>query len=163
EAPRASGALASRATPAPAAKAAVVTPGESGVAMPSAPEGVRAGEWDDNANYREFTRYLAGESRLGIHAVDVRDRRFLVVRDAEGKAVPRCPISIKDTRGHSITLTSTASGRAILFPHAEGLSGGELVAEARCQNAAASARFQLAQADGIVDLRMHAKRDLAPV
>jgi Mg-chelatase subunit ChlD len=146
------------AKPKKAASAGAARADVAGVAAES--QGVRAGEWDDNANYREFQRYLGAESRLGIHGVDVRNRRFLVVRDADGKAVPRCPVTIRDDRQHEVRLTTTASGRAILFPNAEGLTGKDLTAEARCQNGSASARFPLQQSDGIVDLKLAARRAL---
>ncbi|APR87861.1 Hypothetical protein A7982_13210 [Minicystis rosea] len=126
--------------------------------MPSA--SVKAGEWDDNANYREFQRWLGTEQRHAFHRVDVRDRQFIVVRDAEGKAVPRCQVSIIDERGHKVSLTTTASGRAILFPRAEGLVGNDFAAATICQNGTASARFSIAQSDGVVDLKLNAKRAL---
>ncbi|MCK6593546.1 MAG: hypothetical protein L6Q76_38815 [Polyangiaceae bacterium] len=59
---------------------------------------VRAGEWDDNANYREFQRWLATESRLSFRPVDTSSRQFVVVRDSDGKAVPRCPVTVSDGR-----------------------------------------------------------------
>jgi Mg-chelatase subunit ChlD len=126
--------------------------------MPSA--SVKAGEWDDNANYREFQKWLGVEGRIAYHHVDVRDRQFIVVRDVDGKAVPRCRVSVIDERGHKVTLTTTASGRAILFPRAEGLVGRDLSAATICQNGTASARFSLAQSDGLVDLKLNARRSL---
>jgi uncharacterized protein (UPF0248 family) len=36
---------------------------------------VRAGEWDDNANYRDFMRYLANEERVPYHRVDLANQR----------------------------------------------------------------------------------------
>lgn len=104
--------------------------------------GVRAGEWDDNANYREFQRYLAGVT-APIHPVDVRARRFLVVRDAAGKGVSRCPVTVSDSEQHTVTLTTMASGRAILFPHAEGLTGKRFTAVARCAEGTADATVAL--------------------
>jgi Mg-chelatase subunit ChlD len=121
---------------------------------------VRAGEWDDNANYREFQKWLGTEAGQPYHRADVRDRQFLVVRDADGKAVPRCQVSVIDEHGRKVSLTTTASGRAILFPRAEGLSGNDLTAATICQNGTASARFSLAQSDGVVDLRLAVKRTL---
>jgi hypothetical protein len=93
---------------------------------------IAAGEWDDNANYREFLRYLADEEALPIHRVDLSDRRFLVVRDVAGKPVPRCRVTVTDQDQHQTTLTTMASGRAILFPHAEGLTGRALTATTAC-------------------------------
>src|SRR5579871_5076856 len=121
--------------------------------------GLKAGEWDDNANYREFQKYLQGEAGTGAHAVDVRKRRFLVVRDGDGKAVPRCRVTVVDGRGREVVLTTTAAGRAILFPRAEGL-GESLNATARCEGATASAAVPLDAEDGMVDLKLAAKRAL---
>ena len=125
--------------------------------------GVKAGEWDDNANYREFGKWLGTEQGQAFHRVDVRDRQFIVVRDVDGKAVPRCPVTVTDPQSQrSVTLTTTSNGRAILFPHAEGLAGDELSATAHCQNATVAARFSARQSDGVVDLKLGAKRALAP-
>lgn len=123
---------------------------------------VKAGEWDDNANYREFQKWMASEQGLPFHRADTADRQFLVVRDADGKAVPRCPVVVKDEQGRSVTLTTTTSGRAILFPRAEGLSGRDFSASTSCQNSSATARFSLAQSDGVVDLKLTVKRVLPP-
>ena len=123
---------------------------------------VKAGEWDDNANYREFQKWIASEQGLPFHRVNASDRQFLVVRDADGKAVPRCPVVVSDEQGHRVTLTTTASGRALLFPHAEGLAGRDLSASTSCQNSSASTRFSLAQSDGVIDLKLTVKRVLPP-
>ena len=123
---------------------------------------VKAGEWDDNANYREFQKWIASEQGHPFHRADATDRQFLVVRDADGKAVPRCPVVVSDEQGHRVTLTTTASGRALLFPHAEGLAGRDLSASTSCQNGSASTRFSLAQSDGVIDLKLAVKRVLPP-
>jgi hypothetical protein len=115
---------------------------------------IRAGEWDDNANYREFQRYLGTQTSQPIHAVDVRARRFLVVRDVAGKAVSRCPVTVSDDAQHSVTLTTTASGRAILFPYAEGLTGKKFTANARCVEGSASTTVALDD-DGDGTAEMH--------
>src|SRR6185369_10438486 len=94
---------------------------EKSTAGPVAPVGVRAGEWDDNANYREFQKWLATEAGREHHKVDISGRQFLVVRDADGKAVPRCGVLVTDEAQHGVALTTTAGGRALLFPKAEGL------------------------------------------
>ncbi|MEP7122531.1 MAG: vWA domain-containing protein [Byssovorax sp.] len=140
--------------------------GDDARAMPYVPEppaaAVKAGEWDDNANYREFQKWMASEQGLPFHRADATDRQFLVVRDADGKAVPRCPVVVNDEQGRRVTLTTTASGRALLFPHAEGLSGRDLTASTSCQNGSASTRFSLAQSDGVIDLKLGVKRVLPP-
>ncbi len=119
---------------------------------------IRAGEWDDNANYREFQHYLAGITSP-IHSVDVRARRFLIVRDTAGKAVSRCPVTVSDDAQHQVTLTTTASGRAILFPYAEGLTGKHFSASAACVEGSAKGTVALDDdGDGTVDLRINGVR-----
>jgi len=133
--------------------------GSGAVAMAPA-SSIKAGEWDDNANYREFQRYLAGAS-VPIHAVDVRSRRFLVVRDADGKGVPRCPVVVSDAKQHEITFTTTASGRAILFPFAEKLEGRDFTATARCKEDGVATKFSLSDDnDGTVDMKLGKARNL---
>jgi hypothetical protein len=133
------------------------TPATGAIAAAPSPA-VKAGEWDDNANYREFQRWLGAESALPFHHVDVSHRQFIVVRDADGKGVPRCAVSITDTQGGHVSLTTTTSGRAMLFPHAEGLVSDTLTATAQCQGGAASAVFSAAESDGVVDLKLAVKR-----
>jgi Mg-chelatase subunit ChlD len=121
---------------------------------------VKAGEWDDNANYQEFRRYMGSQSHLGFERVDVSQRRFLVVRDQDGKAVPNCAVTVRDDGQRSVKLTTTSSGRAILFPRAEGLSGGGLSATASCHGTIAHARVSLDGDDGVVDLSLSKPRAL---
>jgi hypothetical protein len=123
--------------------------------------GVAAGEWDDNADFREFRRWLAREAdRLPYHRVDLSSRRFLVVRDADGKAVPNCPVTVA-AAGRSVTLLTASNGRAIVFPHAEGVVAPRVTATARCGAAGeASASFTVDAVDGAVDLQLAGKRAL---
>lgn len=121
---------------------------------------IKAGEWDDNANYREFQKYL-GTVSGGVHMVDVRARRFLVVRDADGKGVPRCPVTVRDEAQHEVSFVTTASGRAILFPYAENLTGKTFTATASCAEDKASTTFSLNDdGDGTVDLKLQKARSL---
>jgi len=121
---------------------------------------VKAGEWDDNANYREYMSYLESQAFPQLERLDVRSRRFLVVRDADGRGVPRCPVTVKDVAQHSAKLITTASGRAILFPHAAGLTGKRLTAVAHCAEGRATKSFEIASADGTVDLKIDGQRSL---
>jgi Mg-chelatase subunit ChlD len=123
------------------------------------PSSIQAGEWDDNANFREFQTWLSNE-HLGQHPVDVEVRRFLVVRDVNGRAVPRCRVRVHDSAQRSVTLTTVASGRAVFFPRAEGFTDSELVATATCEESTATARFGVRDADGVVDLRLASGRRL---
>lgn len=126
---------------------------------PAAIEGVKAGEWDDNANYREFTRWLSTRPAPAAHHIDIRDRRFIVVRDRQGQGVPNCRVVIEDEFQRQTELTTLASGRAILFPRAEGLSGQELTARTSC-GGGARRQFTLTDSNHAVELKLEQQRTL---
>lgn len=139
------------------AAAATAAPGGPAYAAASS---IKAGEWDDNANYREFQKYLATVPGT-VHKVDVRSRRFLVVRDVDGKGVPRCPVSVRDEAQHEVSFVTTASGRAILFPFAENLTGRNFTATATCAEDKVETKFSLNDdGDGTVDLQLKKARAL---
>jgi Mg-chelatase subunit ChlD len=119
---------------------------------------VRAGEWDDNANYRDYVRWLQQTPR-GIARLDVSNRQFLVVEDAAGKPVPNCQIMISGGQS-TASLVTTASGRALLFPRAMGLHGGTLEATATCGGAMTKGTILAEQADGVTELRIATERVL---
>ena len=121
-------------------------------------QGVRAGEWDDNANYREFQRFL-GATIAPFHRLDIRARRFLVVRDRDGKPMPRCTVTVSDREQKSVSFVTTASGRAMFFPFAEEFGTKDFTATARCREGSVTTPFSLNQDDdGIVDLKLAAVR-----
>lgn len=133
----------------------------AGVANAALAAGVRAGEWDDNANFREFSRYLQKkQGEVNFHPVSLESRRFVVVSDARGKAVPNCTVRVEDGKGRSVRLTTQASGRALLFPRAEGLTGNQLELTASCQGQSATARAELKSPDGVVKLALGKQRAL---
>lgn len=139
--------------PAPKPTDKRVAEDEDGAAQAQA-RGIRAGEWDDNGNYRDFLGYIGQKNDLGIERIDVTSRRFLVVRDVAGKGVPGCLVRVRDEAQHEAQLTTTASGRAILFPRAMGLSGGALMARTECQGQAVQARFDTAKQDDVVVMQL---------
>lgn len=119
---------------------------------------VKAGEWDDNANYREFQRFM-GATYASHHKVDLRARRFLVVRDVDGKPVPRCKVSVGDDKQREVSFVTTASGRVLFFPYAEDFTGKDFTATARCSEGATVAKFSLTgDDDGTVDLKLSQQR-----
>lgn len=140
-------------------------PGGAGLAAPDPGfgvaqgfSGVKAGEWDDNANFREFQRFLAS-SPTSHHHLNLNDRRFVVVRDKNGLGIPRCKVTVSDGRQASTSFLTTASGRAIVFPHAEGMSGDKLTATASCSEGSTSTTFPLVdEQEGIVDLKLQNDR-----
>lgn len=126
-----------------------------------AASGVRAGEWDDNANYREFMKLIGNANGgHGIERLDVRDRQVLVVRDSDGKAVPSCRIEVADTNGHRTTLTTLSTGRAVLFPHAEGLTSRELQVTAACGQSRLETRASIMEGEGVINVMLPAPRAL---
>ncbi len=116
--------------------------------------GVKTGEWDDNANFREFGRWLTIEKSRGASSIDVSVRRFLVVRDAAGKPIPSCNVTVRDASGKTRDFMTTSSGRALLFPRAEGFHGDDFTATAHCQDATVAQSFRAGAGDGIVDLTL---------
>jgi hypothetical protein len=135
-----------------------------GVAAPAptpAFVGVRAGEWDDNANFRDFMRWLDTERAPSVAAFDLRSRRFVVVRDASGKPVPSCPVEIAGGSG-SVQLLTTSSGRSLLFPFADRLGSAPLTATARCEGASVTQSFDAAPGDAVVTLTLPEPRAIDP-
>jgi Mg-chelatase subunit ChlD len=128
------------------------------VAEPVPAANVRAGEWDDNANYRDYVRWLQQTPR-GIARLDVANRQFLVVEDAAGKPVPNCKIAITGGQ-RTVSLVTTASGRALLFPRAMGLDGDALAAIATCGQAATQAAVRTDRIDGVTELKLATERVL---
>ena len=121
--------------------------------------GVKAGEWDDNANYQAFTKYLSSQHFPDFQKLDLSHRRFIVVRDENGRAVPNCAVRISDG-SISTELTTTASGRALLFPRAMGFSSAPLTATANCEGSQVSASFTTASADAAIQLNLQSARSL---
>ncbi len=156
-APASAPAMKSAGTPSPTG--AKPKTAESAYTVPSS--GVKAGEWDDNANYREFMKYLGTTPLSAPFRSDVSKRRFLVVRDKQGKGVPNCEVLIHDAqqKAASLALTTTASGRALFFPKAEGFAG-TLMASTKCQGGRASAQFDVSADDGVVELTLDKQRVL---
>jgi len=151
-----------RVAPAPtrAGRAAKRPPSRPRPATIARARGVKAGEWDDNANYREFQKWIDTQARLPIEQVDVSQRRFIVVRDDNGEGVPNCRVIVRDNSQHNVTLTTTSSGRALLFPHAEGLRGSALRATSTCLGQTKTVDFHLQNDDGLVDIKLNQDRGI---
>jgi hypothetical protein len=128
------------------------------VAAEPAPANVRAGEWDDNANYRDYVRWLK-ETPRGIARLDVSGRQFVVVEDSAGKPVPNCKITIRGA-AHSAQLVTMASGRALLFPRALDLDGTTFAAVAACGQATAQTTIHTDQIDGVTEIKLATERQL---
>jgi hypothetical protein len=126
---------------------------------------IAAGEWNDNANYHEFQKWLATEAQLPVQRLDVSHRRFLVVRDEEGRAVPGCNVELTGYGGQApqrVTLVTGPSGRALFFPRAEGFDDDTATATAACAGGRVTRSVSLSEPDGVVDLRLPIARQLAP-
>ena len=118
--------------------------------------GVAAGEWDDNANYRDYLKWL---QHTQIARLDARNRQFIVVTDKAGKPMPNCPISVTSGQ-QTAQLLSTVSGRALLFPHAFGLQGSKLTATTSCLSEVVAAELDASKEDGVTVLKLGAERTL---
>ena len=140
-----------------AGSAAAPAPGATG-GMAQAAASVRAGEWDDNANYRDYATWLRAASK-NIARLDITDRQFLVVEDRDGKPVPNCKLAV--TSGQKLaTLVTMASGRALLFPHDVGFSADTASVTATCGQATAKADVRLTKLDGVAELKLDMPRAL---
>ena len=139
----------------------VAAPADLAVAAPSPPVqrslGVKAGEWDDNANYRDFLAYIGAAG--GIEKLNVSNRQFVVVEDAQGKGVPNCALKISEGETN-VSLVTMASGRAILFPKAHNLSSNTFKVSATCgsKNATATGTIDASEPDGVTRLKLSASR-----
>jgi len=121
------------------------------------PSGIAAGEWDDNANYREFLAYLQSSAALGYAPLDVSQRQFIAVVDAAGNAVADCPLVVSDGT-HSTSLKTSASGRTPIFPHAVGLAGDSLSVQATCADGSAQGALPMQGEDNLLVLHLAAAR-----
>jgi len=138
-----------------AASDAVAAPGEPARVGSG---GVRAGEWDDNANYREFQKLMTRNGNSRLRPLDIRDRQFVVVRDSDGKPVPSCRLEIVDGAGHRAELTTLSSGRAILFPRDAGLASPDVTVEATCGQETIRRAAELADGEGVIQLELRTPR-----
>jgi len=120
---------------------------------------VQAGEWDDNANYRDYVRWLE-EADRSAQRLDITDREFVVVKDRDGKAVPNCQVTITSPTGKA-SLITMASGRAIVFPNDLGLHGDTLDAIAACGRSQVAGKISTKTADGVTELSLDTARTLA--
>ena len=119
-------------------------------------DGVKAGEWDDNANYRDYAKWLK-ETPRGIARLDISDRQFVVVRDKDGKPVPNCQVTLVGSAGTATLLTSSA-GRVLVFPKAYKL-GTPQTASTTCAGSQATAQLG-AQLDSVTQLSLETGRSL---
>jgi uncharacterized protein YegL len=119
---------------------------------------VRAGEWDDNANYRDYAKWIRAASKQ-IARLDIENRQFVVVEDSDGKPVPNCKLAVSSGQ-KSAALVTMASGRALVFPHAFGLSGDLASVTATCGQAIAKGELSLNKTDGVTQLKLASQRAL---
>ncbi len=138
-----------------------VAPASPDTAARVATGGVRAGEWDDNANYREFQTLLAQNRGVGLRPLDIRDRQFVIVRDSEGHGVPSCRLAIRDGAGHLAELTTLSSGRAILFPRDTALAAPDVTVEATCGQETVRRAVALSEGEGVIQLQLRTPRSIA--
>jgi Mg-chelatase subunit ChlD len=131
---------------------------DAGASVPGG--AVKAGEWDDNANYREFLTYLKQSEALDYSRLDVSQRQFIVVVDGAGHAVANCPIVVSDGT-HSTSLRTSAAGRTPLFPKAVGLVGDSFSVQATCVDGSAQGALTAQGDDNL--LVLHLAGDRSPV
>ena len=145
------------------ASGAAAAPRGDYMAYAQAASSIAAGEWDDNANYHEFQKWLGTEASVPYRHVDVGHRRFLVVRDEAGRAVPGCRVEVAGNQGKHVSFLTGPSGRALFFPRAEGFGDGAASATATCEGGSVTRDVALDDSGGVVDLRLPVTRSLPSV
>ena len=85
---------------------------------------LKAGTTDDNEKYEEFMKFLATwgdrEDTAGLYdELDVADRMFIKVVNAEGKVVPAAQVQVVDVTRDRVALSGTTygDGRVPFYPH----------------------------------------------
>lgn len=93
---------------------------ESPVGVPAAPT-VAAGWADDNQQYNRYLGYLEQFSKCGALRQDVSGRVVFLARDANGRSVQNCQITVRDAGGKLLDRRVTyADGRAMFFSNEAG-------------------------------------------
>jgi len=118
---------------------------------------VAAGEWDDNANYRDYLKWVSKTEQEVVQHLHVSNRKFIVVTDRKGKPMPNCPVTIKGG-GSSFSLVTMASGRALLFP--EKSAKRSLIAMASCGGRTGFATVDVQKDDAVTKLVLWTDREL---
>jgi hypothetical protein len=130
---------------------------DAGAGPSNGRNGITAGEWDDNANYREFLAYLTSSKPLGYSPLDVSKRQFIAVVDGAGHAVADCPLAVSDGV-HTTSLRTLPSGRTPLFPNAVGLTGDSLSVQASCVDGSAQGVLSTQGEDNVLVLKLAVDR-----
>jgi hypothetical protein len=87
---------------------------------------LKAGEWDDNANFDDFLVFMQEHSQInGVRYVDVSARLEVIVTDADGLPVPNAKVTVSMGQSEiSVTLTTYADGSLYFHPFAYGIPEG---------------------------------------
>jgi Mg-chelatase subunit ChlD len=84
-----------------------------------------AGEHDDLLNpslYSKYvTQFLAGETLSGVPRVDTGKVLSVVVQDNRGAPVPFATVTLRCSDGNTLSLKTTADGKAVFFPELDRL------------------------------------------
>jgi len=129
-------------------------------APPAGGSPLKAGSTDDNAEFSEFLKFFSSwsdrpETAGKADLLDVRDRRFIKVVDAQGRLVPTARVSVGDETADKAVWAATTygDGRAPFYPR---LSPGaaKLLVEASANGQRARASW-----DGASDVTLTLQAD----
>ncbi|MEW5853098.1 MAG: hypothetical protein AB2A00_30220 [Myxococcota bacterium] len=99
------------------------------------PGTLTAADWDDNANFTFYQRYVAqfleGNSAWPAAATD---RVTVNIVDERGRPVPSAQVTVSNNTGASFSSRTSAQGRALLFPSRDLGGGGSFVVKAELQD-----------------------------
>lgn len=81
---------------------------------------LKAGSHNDNEEFVRYLQYLERFAYLDTSKLDVAERYILQIKDTDGKPIPNCNLTIRDSAGVIASLTTYSSGEAVLFPNTLG-------------------------------------------
>jgi hypothetical protein len=131
---------------------------------------LRAGTTDDNVDFGDFLEFLATwTDRPGVAGnhvpMDVSDRRFVHVVDADGDPLPGARVSIIDRRADEVAWSGTTygDGTAPFYPHLAGADSarGDWLVQAEYHGRHTTVRWD--GADDAVQLTVDSEREDGPV
>lgn len=83
-----------------------------------AAKALTAGVTDDNAAFKDFLTFLQDRNRNSVMAMDISQRRFITVLDADGKHVSNADVTIRHKDKIVFTGRTLANGQTLFHPSA---------------------------------------------
>lgn len=85
---------------------------------------LRAGEVDDNVEFRDYLRYFKAYPDRNVRKFDITDRMVITFTDWQSRPIPFAPVRILAGRDEVYRATTSAAGKVMFPPSASGVSSG---------------------------------------